>query len=357
MVQWWRAALALAAASATPALCNDPGDLLRVDWGRVLVGVRIEAAANVAARLRAHVLAQDDEFWVARARKQLSLTKVRMTFRTLYYDTDSNGEFTRYQLIPPYGDFDITFSGPARKAVIDGHELVVREYSARAFMVGQAGSARVSDPKLGKVGGRVVERFTMPVDPQLLVQRTGLACMGEASFPLNSIDEDAVSSYYDDLCEAEPPRKNPRAPCNQCHCTKVVSRSCVDALRAEVGRTKTALTFTRVAWDEATAASWEARNHWKLNPASTGADLVGDGERMEKMIVHYKYYPAGSCETQECVGGSGWRKVALFDTTHVNVGSKDLFIYGNLNYTEGDVASFDEAKTNYQYHWGVCHNQ
>jgi hypothetical protein len=272
------------------------------------------------------VLAQGDEFWLARARKQLSLTKVRMTFRTTYYPTDSSGKFTRYQLLPPYDDFDITFSGAARKAVIDGHELVVREYSARAFMVGQAGSARVSDPALKRVGGRVVERFVLPVDPQLLVQRTGLACMDEATFPLNSVDEDAVDSYYDDLCEAEPPRASRSAPCNQCHCTEVVSRSCVDALRAEVGRAKTALTFTRVAWDEATAASWEARNQVQLNPASTGADLVGDKEKLHKMIVHYKYYPAGSCETKECVGGSGWRRVALFDTTHVNVGSKDLFI-------------------------------
>lgn len=359
--RWRRAALALALAGlalcAAPARCDEPGDLLRVDWGRVVVGVRVEAGAAVADRLRAHVLAQGDEFWLARARKQMSLTKVRMTFRTAYYPTDSNGKFTRYQLYPPYSDFDITFSGAARKAVIDGHELVVREYSARAFMVGQAGNARVSDPALERVGGRVVERFVLPVDPQLLVQRTGLACMDEATFPLNSVDEDAVDSYYDDLCEAEPPRASRSAPCTQCHCTEVVSRSCVDALRAEVGRTKTALTFTRVAWDEATAASWEARNHMQLNPASTGADLVGDKEKLHNMIVHYKYYPAGSCETMECVGGSGWRRVALFDTTHVNVGSKDLFIYGDLNYTNGDVASFDEAKTNYQYHWGVCHNQ
>ena len=53
-------------------------------------------------------------------------------------------------------------------------------------------SPAVSEPQLRQVGGAWNEPYVLPIDPELLFQRTGYACMDEDSFPFNS-----VGAHYD----------------------------------------------------------------------------------------------------------------------------------------------------------------
>ena len=64
---------------------------------------------------------------------------------------------------------------PATTRIVDGHFLVVRDYSFTTYILGRFGDAVVSDPRLGMIGNSVSEVFTLPVDPELLVQRSGYA--------------------------------------------------------------------------------------------------------------------------------------------------------------------------------------
>ena len=45
--------------------------------------------------------------------------------------------------------------------------------------------------------------YIFPVDPELLLHRTGYACVDETDFPLNSVDGENAWQFFDQTCEVE----------------------------------------------------------------------------------------------------------------------------------------------------------
>ena len=80
---------------------------------------------------------------------------------------------------------------------IDGHDVVAITYDFDSVLLTDPASPATSEPKLAKIGGIWSEPFNLPVDPELVMQRTGYACMDEADFPFNSVDSEEVDSFYD----------------------------------------------------------------------------------------------------------------------------------------------------------------
>ena len=44
-----------------------------------------------------------------------------------------------------------------------------------------------------------------------------------------------------------------------------------------------------------------------------GSDVVGYVPGLKHNFIIYRYYTAGSCEFNECLTESGWRKLLLFE--------------------------------------------
>ena len=157
--------------AVTPALPNSNGDMVKLTTNTITVGVlldEIPAISNTSAI--AFFKAKPDSWWTSRIQKQVFYSQYRLVFRNLF-----NWDLVANQLIVPnITQWTITMQ-PATTRVIDGHFLVVRDYSFSTYILGRFGDAVISDPRLGIIGNSVTEQFTFPVDPQLLIQRTGYA--------------------------------------------------------------------------------------------------------------------------------------------------------------------------------------
>jgi hypothetical protein len=67
---------------------------------------------------------------------------------------------------------------------------------------------------LSTIGGTWDEPFDLPADPELVMQRTGYACLDEFGFPPNSAFEESVYYFYDQTCQVETPATS------ACHVTQ-----------------------------------------------------------------------------------------------------------------------------------------
>jgi hypothetical protein len=177
------------------------------------------------------------------------------------------------------------------------------------------------------VGGTWNEPYVLPIDPELLFQRTGYACMDEDSFPFNSVDSEEVDSFYDQTAVVEKVLSN----VGHYHFTRQPTESCLEALQNHVGRVTTSLRFERLPWN-ATLAS-QVRF----------GKVTGDEPDLEIYVpdflpsrTTYRYIHAqgsGGCEVEEgSVGGTGWRRLLQFSTSDENVGNRALTI-GGVDYT------------------------
>jgi hypothetical protein len=276
------------------------------------VGVLLdEIPTAVRERAATSMLAKDDAFWVARAHRQLVLATYRLNFRPAFYD---EADAKRQLPLPPEPIWNITLDGPARRETVEGHDYVLVDYSLDTLIVTDAESPATSEPALTEVGGIWSEPFTFPVDPELLLQRTGYACMDEAEFPPNSVDSENVEFYYDQECEVEPSLTP-----DGCHYTELPTESCQDALSLHVGKVDTTLDYERLAWDEAVAAP--ARVGAVSN--ASGVDLEVVGEELGVNHLIYRYIDDSSCAlAEQCVTGSGWRRLLMFNASEKNTGVK-----------------------------------
>src|SRR5207302_696088 len=116
------------------------------------------------------------------------------------------------------------------------------------------------EPNLAKIGGSWDEPFNLPSDPELLLERTGYACMDEFEYPVGSVFEENTWYFYDDTC-------TPHS--SSCHPTVVAKESCVESLQKHTVIVKTNVHFTRVAYDPNTAGAFRVGTI--TNP--TGAEL------------------------------------------------------------------------------------
>lgn len=179
---------------------------------------------------------KDDEYWRKLATQQMQYTQVRLIFRPAFYAdiAPPSKRGTLSLTLPKF--FEIKFTTQPKFVTIDGHLLYVRNYTFHNILITDTTSLAESDDRLAVIGGSMVETYTMPVDPFLLLQRTSFACMGEASWPPLSIDAETTEYFYDDTCGVETPQDKNVVGCQQCHCTHPLPNlSCTDALMQNIG--------------------------------------------------------------------------------------------------------------------------
>ncbi|HET7538870.1 MAG TPA: lysyl oxidase family protein [Polyangiaceae bacterium] len=326
----------------------DPGALVHVT-ATSQVGVLLdEVPAAIRERVASALLAKPSSFYEARARRQLTLSTYRLNFRAAFYEEDSG----KNQLpLPPPEVQAIHFQKHqgklAYRATVEGHDYVLADYDLDATVVTDLESPGISEPALAEVGGTWQEDFVFPVDPELLVQRTGFACMDEAEFPPNSVDTEDVEFFYDQECDVEPELST-----EGCHLTKLADMSCLDALSTSVGSVAVAMIFERVPWD---AEAADAARVGKVETAA-GADLAVVGEELEVNRLTYRYIDDKACSLAEkCVGGTGWRRLLQFNASEKNVGSQAVDI-GDVNYYLDDTKNDNPNANHHVYEYSECHH-
>jgi len=331
-----------------------PGALIEVT-AKSRVGVLLdEVPESSRDRVAEALLAKPEAFYIERAKRQLALASYRLNFRPFFYDDDSG---KRQLPLPPEKVLDLRLlegkgGDKVRRETVEGHDYVLADYSLHAVVVTDAESPGKSEPDLAEVGGVTEEPFTFPIDPELLLQRTGYACMDEDEFPPNSVDGENVATFYDQDCEAavtEDETEN-----SDCHITQQPDESCLDALDRAVGKVETNLHFERLGWDDALAE--QSRVGAVTN--ATGADLAVIGAGLENNRIIYRYIDANSCAVQEgCVSGTGWRRLLQFDASVRNQGAQALNI-GDVDYfvsmtptTLGDHNIYVYSECHHHYHF------
>jgi hypothetical protein len=325
---------------------GDPGALVRAQMSST-VGVLLDEIPSGATReaLAATLLAKGNDFWMPRALRQIDLTTYRLVFRETYYQAQQGTKKMQLPL-PPHDALHVTFNGPARRQTVDGHDLVVIDYSMDGTLVTDVASPGVSEPKLALTGGTWAEPFTFPLDPELVFQRTRYACLDEAEFPPLSVDSEEVDSFYDDSCKVE---KNLSQ--TGCHQTELPAQSCHDALVAKIGHFSTQVNFTRLAWD-ANAAN-ASRLGTIVNPA--GSNLTPESSEFHVNRIIYRYFPPTDCAlVEQCVGAPGWRRLLQFATADRDTGSSAVNI-GAVDYFNANGGATSALIQHNVFEYSSCH--
>jgi hypothetical protein len=325
------------------------GALIRVTTTSQIGVLLDEIPESMRERVASALLEKPESFYIERAKRQLSLASYRLNFRPFFYEEGSG----KQQLpLPPESVLSISLVPDAdgvkiRRDTVEGHDYVLADYELSAIVVTDEASPAKSEPALADVGGTWEEPFTFPVDPELLVQRTGYACMDEAEFPPNSVDSEDVEFFYDQDCEVE----EELTP-DGCHYTELPTESCQDALSARVGKVDAPFHYERLEWDEAVAAEnrvGEVRTHG-------AADLQVVEEELNVNRLTYRFIDDSSCALAEaCVGGTGWRRLLQFNASEKNVGTEAVNI-GNVDYFVDDPNNPTPNANHHVYQFSACHN-
>ncbi|MBM4361413.1 MAG: hypothetical protein FJ104_01940, partial [Deltaproteobacteria bacterium] len=276
------APLALACGGSDEDASEDPGALVRIT-AKSRVGVLLdELPTDIRDRVAADLLARPEAFFIDRAKRQLALATYRLNFRAAFYDEDSG----KHQLpLPPDSVLRVSLvpgenGAHARREQVEGHDYVLADYEIESVAVTAAASPGETEPALAAVDGTWAEPFTFPVDPELLVQRTGYACMDEAEFPRNSVTTENPDFFYDQECEVET-----ELSLDGCHGTALPTESCQDALAAHVGRVDTALEYERIAWDEALADQYRVGE--VRSPGASDLEVVTAELEVNQLVYRY----------------------------------------------------------------------
>lgn len=332
-----------AAVEPDAAVEADPGALVAVE-AHSTVGVLLdELPVTMRARVAADLLARPEAFWIARATEQMRLANYRLVYRGAFYDeAEAKGSLP----LPPEALWRITVQPPERRTV-DGHDHVAVDFRFESTLLSPADAPAESEPALADVGGTWSEPFVFPVDPTLVFQRTGHACMDEDGFPRFSVDGESAHIFYDHECEAEAPGEE------SCHLSGVLpEESCLEALEARVGRVDLTVDYTRLPWDPALA---DAVRHGEVASMS-GPDLRVSTEHLANNRVVYEYVSARSCAFVEgCVAAPGWRRLLRFDSATLNVGSAPVDIGAVDYFLEGDPADIENHRHGV-YEYSECHD-
>jgi hypothetical protein len=318
---------------------RDPGAQITVNMASTVGVLLDEFPDEVREEAAKRLLAESDEYFLQRARRQIDYSWYQLMFRQFFYD-----EGTKMQLpLPPEDAWKVTLVGDPERRTIDGHDVVAIDYDFETTILASADSPRVSEPELARVGGTWQEPFVFPVDPELLLHRTGYACVDESDFPLNSVDGENAWQFYDQTCEVETEETA------YCHLTVLPDENCVDAIEKHVGRVETQLAFERVAWDADVA---EAVRSGEVT-TEAGADLKVFLPGLRNHRVTYRYFPPESCAIAEgCIGAPGWRRLLQFDAISHNVGNGPLHVGDVDYYLEGDGG---EVNSHHLYEYSECH--
>jgi len=295
---------------------------------------------------------KDNAWWRQRAQQQIDLTSYRLTYRTYYYNQ------VKYQLVLP-GHDQWSFLWDDDPPVVETrqqHKLFTRGYTMTTYILSTHESIKKSEQSLKTIGGSWIESFTLPIDPTLLLQRTGFACLDEAQYPPGVADPEKISFLFDDTCDMETSIVINDLGCAQCHCTlPLPTQSCKVALRTGIGSLNVDFLFTRVAYDSSIAAQYRAPSA-NVN----GADLSPSDADLQGTRVLYRYFPSGSCERaidEMCIGGFGWRRLLYFDAVDRNVGTVDLDME-TTDFVNAGIAQTPPAQeiAHGLYEYSSCHH-
>src|SRR3989338_4627136 len=176
------------------------------------------------------LVSMPESFWKQKAKNQLRLTSYRLIFREDFYPDEGKLQLP----LPPENLWDIQFDLPPTRETINGHDLVIVGYHFTSTLLSDKESPGTSEPSLGNIGGVWDEPFILPLDPDLLFQRTRFACLDEAEFPPHSVDPEDLATFYDQDCEVEEELSN-----TGCHQTELPDISCIDALDKNIGKIET----------------------------------------------------------------------------------------------------------------------
>jgi hypothetical protein len=305
---------ALAMACGEPD-SSEPGALIATSVDGRVGYLLDELPEALRARAAEQLIAQPESVWQDRAHKQLQLMSYRLVFRDAFYDeADGKGQLP----LPPEEKWNVTLLGAPARESVGVHDLVLVDYRFESTLLTDVDSPAASDAALARVGGSWDESFVLPLDPELLLQRTGYACMDESEFPPNSVDGENVYTFYDQECTADD---------EDCHISETPDYDCTEALDRRIGSLSANLHFERLAWDGKVAD--QARVGKIGRP---GADLQVIGQGLDNHRIIYRYISASSCAMKEnCVSGLGWRRLLQFDASIKNIGADALNI-GDIDY-------------------------
>jgi hypothetical protein len=306
------------------------------------VGVVLdEIPMSIRDRVATALIAKPASFWTTRAENQTKLTTYRLVFRKQFYDNDKDALPT-----PPPSSWKFALKGTPARMTVGNHDVVAVDYAFDSTLLTDTMSPGISEPALEAAGGEWDEPFTLPLDPELLFQRTRFACMDEAEFPPQSVDSEETDSFYDYTCDVEAQLSR-----NACHQTELPDQSCVDALTSSVGSIDTNLVFKRVAYDKTMA------DQIRVGPITsfTGADLKVVTEEFHINRTIYRYIAPDSCTlVEQCVGAPGWRRLLQFSTSDRNVGGTTLVI-GAVDYFGNGLDGGTELSTHGVFEYSACH--
>lgn len=156
----------------------DPGALVHIKLTSK-VGVNLDAYANHPSSLKrivTYLKGRNDQFWINRASEQIRLAQYRFIFRPSFLDG-------KFQLpLPQLNQWKFFIHGNAtRDRSINGHDCIYVTYSWSTYILTDFKSPGISEPRLGRIGGKWAEPFILPIDPYYVLQRTGYACMDEGN--------------------------------------------------------------------------------------------------------------------------------------------------------------------------------
>jgi len=296
------------------------GALVRVTM-RSQVGVLLdEFPASMRQRVADEVLRLPEEVWMARAARQIRLTRLRLNYR-------DNVRPGRGQLpLPQPEQWSIALdpAGPSRQT-IQTHDLIMVGYTLTTTLLADAASVEASEPTLSEAGGDWEEPFLFPADPDLLLQRTGRACIDDDGFPPNSVDSENAWHFYD-----------------------FAVRSCHETLAFRVGVVETAMLFERLAWD----ADLADRVRSGAVTSEEGPDLAVVGGDLNNNRIVYRYFDEGDCALVEgAVGGAGWRRLLTFEATVHNAGDEALHLGPVRSGTADDAFEYAPCHEHVHYRY------
>ncbi len=289
------------------------GALVAVSMNSRVAFVLDEIPLSLRDRLAENLLAKPDSFWRERAQRQIKLTSYRLNFRPFFYFSEK-GQLP----LPPESLWRITLdSNGARRQMVQGHEVVFIDFVYSSTLLTDIDSPAKAEPALSDEGGTWSEPFILPLDPDFLLQRTGIACIDEAGFPPNSYDSENIFDFFDHECTPD------SVGSAGCHRTERPSLSCIEALELRVGQVETEMRFERLAWDD------ELADSVRIGPVTVvdATDITAYEPDLAIHRVIYRYFEPDDCAIVEgAIGGPGWRRLLQFSATIYNTGTEPLHI-------------------------------
>lgn len=321
---------------------RDPGALIGVKMNSQVGVLLDEIPESTRDRAVIDLLSQPEEFWSERAHDQVRLMSYRLVFRDAFYDeSEAKGALP----LPPEEIWNISLRGEPYRTEVDSHDLVLINYTFASTLLTDPESPGASEQNLESVGGKWQEPFILPIDPQLMFQRTEFACMDENQFPPRSVDAEEVDTFYDQETEVED-----ELSIEGYHVTVMPETSCVEALDSSIGKIETSLLFKRLPWNSELADKVRVGEITNLN----GADLKVEDSEFKTNRVVYRYIESDSCSiAEQTVGASGWRRLLQFSAADRNIGGEALEIGDIDYYIRGNLTELSKQGI---YEYSLCHN-